>query len=190
MKSIAADLVLQRLDRAASGALNRRLYDCLRYAILDRALAPESALPASRDLAQEIGVSRNTVLHAYAQLQAEGYVEARVGSGTFVAATTPDSQLSSAPAPTEMQRPDAEPVLACRAQRLLAQASAAPRQWGAFMPGVPDVTQFPHQAWSRNQTRLWRAPPPELLSYGHGGGLLQLRQAIGRTSARGALRAL
>jgi GntR family transcriptional regulator/MocR family aminotransferase len=178
MQSIATDLVLQRMDRRPGGALNRRLYDCLRAAILDGALAPASALPASRDLAREAGLSRNTVLHAYAQLQAEGYVQARVGSGTFVAATTPDSQLSSGHQPAAAPAPMAAPVLARRAQRLLAQASAAPRQWGAFMPGVPDVTQFPRRLWSRIQSQLWRDPAPELLSYAHGGGLPQLRAAI------------
>ncbi|MGQ3000657.1 MAG: GntR family transcriptional regulator, partial [Variovorax sp.] len=89
MKSICADLVLQRIAPAAGAALNRQLYDCLRGAILDGSLPPSSALPASRDLARETGMSRNTVLHAYEQLRAEGYVHSRVGSGTFVAETTP-----------------------------------------------------------------------------------------------------
>lgn len=178
MKSIAADLVLQRLERTAPGALNRRLYECLRQAILDGVLAPASMLPASRDLAEEVGLSRNTVMHAYAQLQAEGYVQAHVGRGTVVADTTPDSQLSSGRVAKVIDNAGGPPLLARRAQRLLAQPSAAPRQWGAFMPGVPDVTQFPHRTWSRLQTRLWRSPSPELLSYAHGGGLLSLRQAI------------
>ena len=181
MKSICADLVLQRLapDAAtAATALNRQLYDCLREAILDGSLPPSSPLPASRDLARETAMSRNTVLHAYAQLQAEGYVHSRVGSGTFVAATTPESQLSAGRARIVAPEAPGTVRLAKRAQALVADASAAPRQWGAFMPGVPDVTQFPHRTFGRIVSRLWRAPTPELLTYSHGGGHPALREAI------------
>ncbi|MES2530727.1 MAG: PLP-dependent aminotransferase family protein [Pseudomonadota bacterium] len=178
MKSICADLVLQRLAPANGGALNRQLYDCLRSAILDGSLPPSSPLPASRDLAREIEMSRNTVLHAYAQLQAEGYVHSRVGSGTFVAETTPDSLLSAGRTSAAADGADAPVRLSRRAQALLANASAAPLQWGAFMPGVPDVTQFPHREFSRILARLWRDPAPELLTYAHGGGHPALRAAI------------
>jgi GntR family transcriptional regulator/MocR family aminotransferase len=178
MKSICADLVLQRLAPAGDGALNRQLYDCLRGAILDGSLPPSSPLPASRDLAREIGMSRNTVLHAYEQLGTEGYVHARVGSGTFVAETTPDSFLSAGRISAESAAADKPVRLSRRAQALLANASAAPLQWGAFMPGVPDVTQFPHRQFSRILARLWREPPPELLTYSHGGGHAALRAAI------------
>ena len=178
MKSICADLVLQRLAPDAGSALNRQLYDCLREAILDGSLPPSSPLPASRDLAREVAMSRNTVLHAYAQLQAEGYVHSRVGSGTFVAETAPDAFLSAGK-PGTATHVASEPVrLSKRAQALLANASAAPLQWGAFMPGVPDVTQFPHRQFSRILHRLWRAPAPELLTYSHGGGHPALRAAI------------
>lgn len=178
MQSICADLVLQRLAPDTGTALNRQLYECLREAILDGSLPPSSALPASRDLAREIAMSRNTVLHAYAQLQAEGYVHSRVGSGTFVAETAPDNFLSAGRALAEPAAASAPVRLSKRAQALLANASAAPVQWGAFMPGVPDVTQFPHRTFSRILTRLWRAPAPELLTYAHGGGHPALRAAI------------
>ena len=178
MKSICADLVLQRLTPDAGSALNRQLYDCLREAILDGSLPPSSALPASRDLARETGMSRNTVLHAYAQLQAEGYVHSRVGSGPLVAATTPESLLSAGRARAAAPAAVTPVRLARRAQALVNDASAASRQWGAFMPGVPDVTQFPHRTFGRILARLWRAPAPELLTYSHGGGHPALRAAI------------
>ena len=184
MKSIAADFILQRFEpdqqgeRGAQGPLNRQLYECLRAAILANVLAPGAPLPASRDLAREIGVSRNTVLHAYAQLQAEGYVHARVGSGTFVSPTTPDSQLNAGQAASTAPTEKISARLSRRGEKLLSHAFAAPRQWGAFMPGVPDVTQFPARRWSRIQSQLWRNPPPEWLSYTHGGGMPALRQAI------------
>ncbi|ALM86880.1 DNA-binding protein [Bordetella sp. N] len=189
MKSICADLVLQRLAPSGSGTLNRQLYECLRGAILDGSLPPSSPLPASRDLAREVGMSRNTVLHAYEQLRTEGYVHARVGSGTFVAETAPDSYLSAdrqqglqalrAAADQPAAAAANAPVrLARRAQTLLSNVSAAPGQWGAFMPGVPDVTQFPNRHFSRILTRLWRDPAPQLLTYTHGGGHPALRAAI------------
>jgi len=178
MKSICADLVLLRLAPDRTGALNRQLYECLRGAILDGSLPALRALPASRDLAREIGMSRNTVLHAYEQLGAEGYVNSIVGSGTFVAATVPDSYLSAGRAVPGPDEDQTQVRFSLRAQALLANASAAAQQWGAFMPGVPDVTQFPHRQFSRILARLWRAPAPELLTYSHGGGHLSLRTAI------------
>lgn len=117
-------------------------------------------------------------MFAYDQLLAEGYLHARTGSGTFVAATAPESYLNAtAPAATETQPPPM-PGLSARGQRLIANASASPTQWGAFMPGVPDVTRFPHQRFAQITARLWRQPKPEWLSYGYGGGLPALREAL------------
>ncbi|MCY4011356.1 MAG: PLP-dependent aminotransferase family protein [Gammaproteobacteria bacterium] len=67
-----------------SGPLNRSVYAALRAAILERRIISGRKLPSSRALAADLGVSRNTVLYAYEQLAAEGYVETRVGSGTYV----------------------------------------------------------------------------------------------------------
>lgn len=166
------------MPHAEGTALNRQVYECLRGAILDSSLPPSSLLPASRDLARELGMSRNTVLHAYEQLRAEGYVHSRVGSGTFVATTTPDSLLATGRTTVAASDENAPVRFSRRAQALLANASASPVQWGAFMPGVPDVTQFPHRQFSRILARLWRAPPPEVLTYAHGGGHPALRTAI------------
>lgn len=90
-------------------------------------------------------LSRNTVLRVYEQLQAEGYISARTSSGTFVT----DSVLDNL-----NLRPNKEPVaaaledhtrLSARCLELLGNASASPRQWGAFIPCVPDVEHFPHR---------------------------------------------
>jgi GntR family transcriptional regulator / MocR family aminotransferase len=64
--------------------LYRQLYNEIRTAILSGRLQPGVQLPASRDLAAELKVSRNTVLNAYEQLLAEGYIHGKEGSGTFV----------------------------------------------------------------------------------------------------------
>ncbi|MCX6021725.1 MAG: winged helix-turn-helix domain-containing protein, partial [Chloroflexi bacterium] len=72
-------------DPASPVPLYRRLYDGLRTAILTGQLPAGEQLPATRALAAALGVSRNTVMNAYEQLYAEGYVAGRAGSGTFVA---------------------------------------------------------------------------------------------------------
>jgi GntR family transcriptional regulator/MocR family aminotransferase len=95
LRSLVGDLVLVRLQEETDPLLHKRLYNAVRRSILDGSLAPHSRLPPSRDLAGELGVSRNTILTTYEQLQAEGYVVSRRGSGTFVAKTGPDIALST-----------------------------------------------------------------------------------------------
>lgn len=70
MRSLVGDLVLVRLQEERDPLLHKRLYNALRRAILDGSLAPQSRLPPSRDLAGELGVSRNTILTTYEQLLA------------------------------------------------------------------------------------------------------------------------
>ena len=99
-----SDYLLQYLDKSAGTPRNRQLYRLMRQAILDHVLPADTRLPSSRDLATELHISRNTVLYAYEQLLAEGYVEARAGSGTFVADTVPDAvhlPTSSKPPPSD-----------------------------------------------------------------------------------------
>ncbi len=71
------------LDRRQG--LSRQLYQALRLRVLDGRLASGTRLPASRDLAAALGISRNSVVRAYDQLFAEGFIEGRVGDGTYVA---------------------------------------------------------------------------------------------------------
>src|SRR5260370_16382141 len=83
------------IDRDAARPLHRQVYDGYREAILRGDLAPGQKIPSSRELASEIRVSRFPVLHAYAQLLAEGYFESQVGSGTYVSTTLPEQMMSS-----------------------------------------------------------------------------------------------
>src|SRR5579859_2310310 len=76
--------------------LYRQLYDGLRRAILHGSLARGARLPSTRALAEQLGISRNTVLNAFDQLLAEGYLESRVGSGTRVAAAPPEASETAA----------------------------------------------------------------------------------------------
>src|SRR4029450_829456 len=77
-----------------AGALSQQIYHALRRAILAGQLAAGTRLPATRGLAHELGVSRNTVLLAYDQLLAEGYTLGQTGSGTYVATALPDVTLT------------------------------------------------------------------------------------------------
>ena len=85
------------LDRRQG--LSRQLYQALRLRVLDGRLASGTRLPASRDLASALGISRNSVVRAYDQLYAEGFIEGRVGDGTYVAqlaqASPPEKKLST-----------------------------------------------------------------------------------------------
>ncbi|HEX3895253.1 MAG TPA: PLP-dependent aminotransferase family protein [Rudaea sp.] len=94
-----------------------QLARALKQAILERRCAPATRLPATRVLARELGLSRNTVLAAYEQLVAEGFIEGRVGSGCYVAALSgSEAARESAPQPKRPRKI----VLARRGQRIAA----------------------------------------------------------------------
>lgn len=152
--------------------LARQLYQALRERILDGRLCSGTRLPAGRELAEVLGVSRNTVGRAVDQLYAEGYVQARVGDGTYVATLAmhnqPTPRVASSPAPTAaLQRVQAQPL------RL--PPSGAPR---AFRVGVPAFDLFPFETWARLQARFWRKPGPARLGYGDAAGDGQLRELV------------
>src|SRR6202000_1269481 len=99
-------------------SLRRQLEDALRVAIRSGRLSPGSALPPSRDLAEQLSVSRGVVVDSYAQLTTEGYLSARRGSGTRVAATAASGRP---PARRQLPAPDADRY------ELRARTAALPR---------------------------------------------------------------
>ncbi|SQA98926.1 HTH-type transcriptional regulatory protein gabR [Cedecea neteri] len=178
MRDLVGDLILVRLQEETDILLHKRLYNALRRSILDGSLPPHGRLPASRDLASELSISRNTVLTVYEQLMTEGYVSSRQGSGTFVEKTLPDRFTSTGNIGESGAPPAPEVSISRRGQHLLSQVSASPRQWGAFIPGVPDVNAFPHPLFSKIQARISRRPKPERLSYSCNGGTPELQHAL------------
>ena len=80
-----ADLFAWQLDRASRTPLTRQIYMQVRSAVLSGALRPGARMPSSRAMASKLGVARASVVSAYEHLLAEGYVESRHGSGTFIA---------------------------------------------------------------------------------------------------------
>ncbi|WP_439860391.1 PLP-dependent aminotransferase family protein [Pseudomonas sp. MBLB4136] len=168
--ALPVDLSGIRLDPAQG--LARQLYQALRERILDGRLAPGTRLPASRDLARLLGIARNTVTRAFDQLYAEGYVEGRIGAGTYVV------ELATVPGPPPAPSSVAAPSQA--QQRLLQNhlpgpLDGAPR---AFRVGVPAFDLFPFHTWARLSARFWRKPDPARLGYGDPAGDGQLRELI------------
>ena len=80
----SAELYEVRLDRTSGTPLFRQIYRQVRSAVLSGVLGPDTKLPATRAMASKLRVARASVVAAYEQLLAEGYVEGRRGSGTFV----------------------------------------------------------------------------------------------------------
>jgi GntR family transcriptional regulator/MocR family aminotransferase len=179
----AATLLTIPLDPAAPAPLFRQLYDGLRQAILGGRLPPGTRLPATRGLARDLGVSRNTVLNAYEQLLTEGYLEGKVGSGTFVPQTLPEELLqvrgpsNGGPAPGARRGRS----LSRRGEHLAATRVSVPRSQGPprpFRSGLASLADFPWDAWQRLVARRWRRPTADLLVYGDPAGYLPLREAI------------
>jgi GntR family transcriptional regulator/MocR family aminotransferase len=170
------------LDRGKSIPLHRQLYYRLSNAILTRRLAPGMRLPPTRALAAELGVSRNTVVNTFEQLLAEGYIEGKVGSGTFVSRALPDHVLqvrakSDAPA-------RAMPASVALSKRGAIIAAAPASHWQdfggprAFRTGVPALDEFPFGVWRQLANKCWRTLSREALAYGEPAGYQPLRQAI------------
>jgi DNA-binding transcriptional MocR family regulator len=152
------------VDKEA-GFVGRRLETALREAVRSGRLHAGARLPGSRSLAADLGVSRGTVVQAYAQLTAEGWLVGAAGSGTRVA------DLPTRP--TAASWPDLSPASARLAFDL--------------RPGRPDLSSFPRTAWASSVRRALSAAPYESLDYLGPAGLSALRAAVADyvTRARG-----
>ena len=159
----------------------RQLHECLRSAIRAGTLGSGVRLPATRTLAQELGVSRNTVLYAYDQLATEGFVlPDRRGTVVAQAAALAAVPLAHTTAPLRVG-------LSKRA--VTVPTRDAPETPAAFAPGVPALKEFPVTLWRRLLDRAWRGLRTAQLNYAEPTGELALREAIAShlRVARGAL---
>ncbi|MYM69095.1 aminotransferase class I/II-fold pyridoxal phosphate-dependent enzyme [Pseudoduganella sp. FT55W] len=159
----------------------RLLHECLRAAIRSGTLAAGTRLAASRALAEELGVARNTVLYAYEQLASEGFVTTD-RRGTVVASVGPEPARDHARAGRGgRSRGDAAAVpqlgLSQRMRDLRPVPGPADRM-GAFVPGVPALEQFPMALWRRLLERALRSMTVVQLNYGDTAGEPLLRAAI------------
>jgi GntR family transcriptional regulator / MocR family aminotransferase len=157
--SAGADL---HLNLTGSG-LRAGLLDALRHAIRTGRLVPGTRLPSSRSLAADLGIARNTVADAYAELIAEGWLIAQQGSGTRVAMR-------------------AEPRRAAPAAPRAALRLRRPTY--ALMPGSPDLAEFPRTQWLAAARRALTAAPHDAFGYGDARGRVELRTAVAEYVAR------
>jgi GntR family transcriptional regulator/MocR family aminotransferase len=162
------------LDRNADAPLHRQLYDSLRSHVLDGRLPPKTRLPATRELASDLGVSRNTVIAAYDALLAEGYLDSIAGSGTRVA-TLPKR-------PTRAKSDRGAPVLpelSARGHLITTQPRdrTIPNQV-AFHPGYPEIATFPFSTWARLLASNTRNVHEDLFGYHLVTGHPRLRLAL------------
>ncbi|MEW2391226.1 PLP-dependent aminotransferase family protein [Streptomyces venezuelae] len=160
---IGSDL---HVDLSGPGSRRAVLARALRDAVREGRLAPGTRLPPYRSLAADLGLARNTVADAYAELVAEGWLTARQGSGTRVAerAKPPKRPRRPKPAPT---RPEA-PAYNLR-------------------QGQPDASSFPRTAWLAAARRALNAAPNDAFGPGDPRGRVELREALADylTRARG-----
>jgi len=168
-----ADLLSPCLDEDAGVPLYRRLYLALREAILTGRV--RHRLPSTRRLAQDLGISRNSVATAFELLQAEGYLSGRIGSGSYVADHLPDQAPHTQPA-----APPASPAPRRLARRVagLPAESRESAQPVPFAPSPENWSTFPWPVWSRLLARPWRSPSPVLAASIDRAGLPALRRAV------------
>ena len=169
------------LDPSSPEPLHRQIGEQMRRAILERRLKPGARLPSSRRMAEDLDCARGTVVLAFDQLVAEGYVVSQAGSAMSVAANLPDEMLTVPPAGGSPRHTAvARPAVARRTRALLAEAPppAAAGPPLAFPTGQPDREAFPFALWAKLLEREWRRPGIEAASTAHPFGHAGLREAI------------
>jgi GntR family transcriptional regulator/MocR family aminotransferase len=162
------------------GSLFRQVYLGLRQAILSGRFRADGRLPSTRDLADQLGVSRTVVLLAYDQLLAEGFVTGRRGSGTYVAESLSSNGLVTSKQLTRLRlstfgsaAADAAGTLDFSGRRLRLH-----RYDFAFGRSESDIEMFPFEMWRRILLRCARKASVIDLDYGPAAGSLALRDAI------------
>ncbi|MFB7305658.1 PLP-dependent aminotransferase family protein [Streptomyces sp. NPDC056192] len=157
---IGSDLLL---ELAGPGSRRAVLIRALRDAVRAGRLPPGTRLPPYRSLAADLGLARNTVADAYAELVAEGWLTARQGSGTRVA------HRAAAAAPTRIPKK--------------ALSRPAPPVHN-LRQGQPDAASFPRAAWLAASRRAVNAAPNDAFGPGDPQGRIELRRALSGYLAR------
>jgi GntR family transcriptional regulator / MocR family aminotransferase len=193
--------------------LYRQIYDSIRLSILNGTFGSKMRLPATRLLAEQLGVSRMTVINAYDQLFAEGYLEGKTGSGTFVAATLPEEYLKSVPPALAGGFFSASPRLEFSVSRKNPPANAGGTDLNAlssygrhlsnnldsilsdhaetaavpFQHSLTAAGEFPFDIWAKIAQKQLRYLGQRFAGYGDPAGYRPLRRAIATHlhSARG-----
>ena len=163
--------------RDSGKTITAQVYEAIQKRIVSGELTSGSGLPPTRGLASDLGISRSTIVTAYEQLTAEGYIEGQPGSGYVICPIGPvelgaaesssrngDQSSSHAPATS---RPTAAPPHADEPQGPL-----------PFQPGWPDMRLFPYAKWAQAVSRVARTSPKSLITGGGTFGDIELRKAV------------
>jgi GntR family transcriptional regulator / MocR family aminotransferase len=173
-----AELYAWQVERDNGTPLFRQVYLEIRSAILSRRLLPGTKLPSTRALASRLGMARASVVSAYEQLLAEGYLSGKVGSGTYISSDLPEpiERRPRARTHTALARPPRLPARVKALEALVAStAESDPRP---FNPGRCSVDARTLEAWRVLSRQAVRALGPVHLGYSDARGLIELRTAI------------
>src|SRR5438876_1357012 len=174
-----------RLNRAAPEPLHQQLYRQIRDELISGSFNNDSSrLPSSRALARDLGISRFTVNLAFARLHTEGYLQSKIGSGTFIAEPLPETFLSvrTAKAGPHIERP---PRLSHRVRNIPDQRVGKQFDFGiagppgvTFVPAVAALDEFPIEIWERLRSQILARKGAHLLQYASSRGDPDLRKAL------------
>ena len=185
------------LDENSDAPLYRQIYEAIRRSILSGEFVSGRRLPASRLLAAQLAVSRMTVINAYEQLLAEGYLESQRGAGTFVAEHLPEEfintpQLNHHSNSTEITQRNLK--LSEYGKNILQETSVIlrstrPTKIVPFQHGLAAVNEFPFDIWAKLGNKCYQTLQPDEFGYGDAAGFYPLRQAIAEylSSARAVI---
>ena len=170
-----------RIDHGSPRLLATQIVSSIRDIILNGGLRAGDRLPATRTLANDLGVSRTTMVDVFERLTAEGLLEGRTGAGTFVSQsvrignpegdTVIDPENLISPPESTRDFPSPASVGSAFIERL-------PHTIRAFTTALPAVDMFPIAQWTRQSNKHWRERRDEVLGYGNASGFPPLRRAI------------
>jgi len=167
------------LDPGSPMPLYKQLYDAIRQAILQGTLRRGLRLPSTRQISAELKISRNTVVIAFEQLLAEGYIECKTGSGTVVTNTLPDEVLQ-----VQRQQFNGNRTVSLRSKTVRKLAPLIPAmldpklRFAPFLYGLPALDELPLDVWGRLLARHCRTASIEIATHGDPAGFRRLREAI------------
>ncbi len=164
------------LDRSSRLPLSEQIYRQVCVAVRDGVLTAGRRLPSSRRLAQNLGVSRNTVNTAYELLRSEMIVDIRVGAAPVIARRKPPDGLLETVPPKET----VTKALSARGNTLCVnpREKLRPYDGGILEPGVPAFDLFPREIWARSLRRVSRLMSQDDMFYKHVAGLPVLRELL------------
>jgi GntR family transcriptional regulator/MocR family aminotransferase len=174
-----ATLNMIRVDRRQRAPLQAQLCRQIRELIISRQLEAGVRIPSTRDLADQLDVSRNTVVYALDQLVSEGYLNTRVGSGIFV--TDLQREKVSAARISRADQPRKPPATSTLTVRLLTTRTTPQYASGKvrpFRPCQPAIEHFPIRNWNRARSYALRSQSRDLFGEGDPSGLPRLRRAL------------